>query len=641
MKLQLFMAVVTIVLCSVLSPCAVLAETGRPNIVWISLEDIAPMMGCYGDKYARTPVFDQLAAQGIRYTKAHSIAPVCSTSRSSIITGMYPSSLGTHHHRSNVGKPPAFVKMLPTLMRQAGYYTSNNAKQDYNIGGVRWHESSKAAHWRKRPDKQQPFFAVFNFGACHSSITKISENVIVKRRLNRLLPDDFHDPAQAPIPPYHPDVPEFRKAWSRYYDAVTQVDYQAGDIIAQLKADGLWENTIVFLWADHGVGMPRGKHNAWEQGTHVPLIVRFPEKYQHLAPAGPGSAVDGLVTLMDLGPSALTLAGLERPNWMHGRPLLCKTGRGPIKYREYTLGMRDRLDSRYEMVRSVRDQRYRYQRNYYPHLPFKPHEDFEFNAPILKKWVELARQGKLVGPQAMLNLRFKPIEELYDSMIDPHMMHNVIHEPEYFHVVRRMRSRLHTGMLETRDLGILEETEILQRAASHNSHWELAQSLKNYERILETADLQVQGEAAIPELLARVTDSDSAVRFWAVLGLVALQSDDAKVVSAFKVATRDESISVGITAAEGLFNLGRYEDGLPVIIAALQHPIPAARVRAACVLDTQPPNANPKLKPAIAVLENAASELDAKKMPGIPYGLNEPFKRAIKAITGEETYYRW
>ncbi len=394
-------------------------QPDRPNILWISLEDITPMMGCYGDRYARTPVFDGLAAEGVRYTKAHSIAPVCSVSRSSIITGMYPTSLGTHHHRSNVGKPPAFVKMLPNLMREAGYYTSNNAKKDYNIGGDRWHESSGKAHWRNRPDKGQPFFAVFNYGACHSSITKISEDVIVRQRLNRLQGEDFHDPAGAPIPPFHPDVPEFRRAWSRYYDAVNQVDYQAGELIAQLKEDGLWKNTIVFVWADHGVGMPRGKHNAWEQGTHVPLIVRFPRKYQHLAPAKPGSAIDGLVTLMDLGPSTLALAGLETPDWMHGRPLL------------------------------------------------------------------------------------------------------------------------------------------------------------------------------------------------------------------------------SITGADGLFNLGRYEDGLPAIIAALDHPVPAARIRASGVLDTQPPEANEELQPAIVALRGAASEVNVRKLPGIPFGLNYPFKRALKAITGEESYYRW
>ncbi|MGI9626668.1 MAG: HEAT repeat domain-containing protein, partial [Longimicrobiales bacterium] len=208
-------------------------------------------------------------------------------------------------------------------------------------------------------------------------------------------------------------------------------------------------------------------------------------------------------------------------------------------------------------------------------------------------------------------------------------------------VVKRMRGRLRDWMLETRDLGLLDETETLQRAASHKSHWDLGQSLKNYERILDTANLQVRGKTARAELLARADDPDAAVRFWAVLGLVALRSDDAKVIAALQAATKDESVSVRITAADGLFNLGRYEDGLPAIIAALGHPIPAARIRASCVLDTQPPSANPKLQPAIAALKDAASKVNVKKMSGIPYGLNQPFERAIKAITGEETYYRW
>ena len=286
-----------------------------PNIVYIALEDITPMMGCYGDAYARTPVFDKLANEGIRYTHAYSVGPVCSVSRSSIVTSMYPTTLGTMHHRSNVGRPPAFLEMIPNQMREAGYYTSNNAKTDYNIGGARWNESSKKAHWRNRPDKGQPFFAKFDLGECHSSITKIPENVIVKQRLNRLQPEDFHDPAKAVIPPFHPDVPMFRKAWSRYYDSVTQVDYRAGEIIDQLVEDRLWDDTIVIVWADHGVGMPRGKHTVFEQGTHVPLIVRYPKKYQHLAPAMPGSVLDDMICLMDMGPSVMKLAGIETPDY--------------------------------------------------------------------------------------------------------------------------------------------------------------------------------------------------------------------------------------------------------------------------------------------------------------------------------------
>jgi len=631
----------------------------RPNILWISLEDITPMMGCYGDTYARTPVFDSLAAQGIRYTMAHSVAPVCSTSRSSIITGMYPNSLGTLHHRSNT-RPPAFAKMFPSLLIEAGYYTSNNSKEDYNTGGnvgfVRdtradsgiekkdnpiWHESSKQAHWRNRPDKDQPFFAVFNFIECHSSITKYSEDEIVKARLNRLKPEDFHDPEKAPIPPYNPDVPEFRKAWSRYYDAVTQVDYRAGELIDQLKEDGLWEDTIIFVWADHGVGMPRGKHTLWEQGTHVPLIVRFPKKYQHLASVEPGSVIDGLVTLMDLGPSVLTLAGLDIPKHMEGRPLLCKSGPGEIEYRDTIISMRDRLDSRFEMVRAVRDSRYRYQRNFYPHLPFKPYEDFEFGAPVVQKWVEIARQGKLTGPLEMLAKRFKPVEELYDSECDPYLVKNVAADPKYAAVLKRMRGQLHDWMLETRDIAILEETEMLGRLKEGESPWDLGQSLDNYERILETANLQVLGEAAIPELLGRAKDPDSAVRFWAVLGLVATLSDDAKVIDGLRAALKDESVSVRLTAAEGLFNRGRYKAALPVVIEALNDPIVSAQIRAAGIIDTQPPEAVGKLKPAIEPLRKAMEKSRVAEMPGIPYGLNYPFQRALKVASGEENYYRW
>ena len=627
-------------LLSILAGCGS-APADRPNILWISLEDITPMMGAYGDEYARTPVFDSLASAGIRYDKAYAVSPVCSPSRSSVITGMYPNSLGSMHHRSNTIRPQ-FSKLLPNLLREAGYYTSNNRKRDYNMGGDDWHESSAEAHWRNRTSDDQPFFAVFNFTECHSSVTKIPEDQIVEQRLSRLKPDDFHDPSQAPIPPYHPDVPLFRRAWARYYDAVTQVDYRAGDLIEQLKEDGLWEDTIIFVWADHGVGMPRGKHTAWEQGVHVPLIVRFPDKYQHLAPADPGSVIDGLVTLMDLGPSALSLAGLDPPDYMHGRPLI-RRREGGVDTRDYVFGMRDRLDTRSEMVRTVRDQRYRYQRNFYPHLPFKPYEDYEFGAVVVQEWAGLAREGKLTGPQELLAMRFKPLEELYDSENDPHLVRNVAGDPEYAEVLERMRGQLHDWMLETRDLGLLDEAEMLELGEAEPSLWDLGQSIENYERILETANLQLEGQSAIPELIARTKDSNSAVRFWAAMGLaVAWQSAGpetaSSVVPALEAALRDESVGVRITAAEGLFNLGRYEEGLPVLIRALDHPSVDARVRAGCVLDSQPPEANEKLRPAIEPLRRIVASFEQQPRFG---ATNNSFKRALKAISGEETYYRW
>ena len=636
-ELQIHLSLLLSCVCTIAA-----AGADRPNIVYIAIEDITPMMGCYGDAYAKTPVFDALAAEGIRYTHAYSVGPVCSVSRCSIVTGMYPTSLGTMHHRSRVGLPPAFLEMIPNQIRKAGYYTTNN-KTDYNIQGAAWDRTApkkqrRLDDWRGRPNKEQPFFSKFDFGECHSSITKIPEDAIVEQRLNRLQPGDFHDPAKAPIPPYHPDDPEFRKAWSRYYDAVTQVDYKAGEVI-DLKEDGLWDDTIVIVWADHGVGMPRGKHTVWEQGTHVPLIVRFPKKYQHLAPAEPGSVVADLVCLMDLGPSVLKMVGIDTPKYMHGRALLCKSD---AKKRDYVVAVRGRLDTRSEMVRAIRDNRYRYQRNFYPHLPFAPYETFQFEASVYERWGELARQGKLEGCQEEYALRFKPVEQLYDSENDPYLANNVADDPEYAEVLEQMRTRLHVWMVETRDLGILEEHETHSRAKGRPL-WEVGPELDNYERILRTANLQLQGQQAVPELKARSKDPDPLVRYWAVLGLaVVTQTASPEIVEgilpSLKEALNDDSVDVRLIASEGLFNLGHYEEALPILIEAMNNPSVEVQVRVGNILDSQPPDANEQLQPAVAPLAEAVRRFKPSGQFG---GANNPFDRAYKAITGQALYYRW
>ncbi len=599
------------------------------------------MMGCYGDEYAKTPNFDQLAAEGIRYTNAHSVAPVCSVSRSSIVTGMYPSSIGTLHHRSPGVPAPVFIKFVPNLMSEAGYYTTNQ-KGDFNIVGMQYDKRGNKgddAPWRSRPDKDQPFFSKVDFGECHSSITKFSEEDIVEERLNRLKPDDFHDPDKAPIPSYHPDEPIFRKAWSRYYDAVTQVDYRAGEVVAALKEDGLWDDTIIIVWADHGVGMPRGKHTVWEQGTHVPLIVRFPEKYQHLAPAEPGDVIDDLVCLMDLAPSVLTLAGIDPPEYMHGRALLCQ---GDAEKREFVVAGRNRLDTRTQFVRAIRDKRYRYMRHFFPHRPYAPYETYQWEAPIYDRFQELARAGKLKGPQAEYAQRFKSIEMLYDSESDPEMVNNLADDPAYADVLKQMRQRLHDWMIETRDLAIVEERELYERADG-GSLWQVGQDLDNYERILETAKLQLEGESAVPELKTRGTDDDPLVRYWATLGLVVVtQSAGPEIVESIlpslTEALTDPSIDVRLLAAEGLFNLGYYEEALPVVIAEMTHPNTDVQVRVGNILDSQPPDANEALAPAIEPLAVAKE----KFKPQARYGsANKPLDRAYRAITGQQLYYRW
>ena len=613
----------------------------RPNILYIALEDITPMMGCYGDEYAKTPVFDQLAAEGIRYTNAHSVAPVCSVSRSSIVTGMYPSTIGTLHHRSGGLPAPTFLKFVPNLMGEAGYYTTNQ-KGDYNIVGMKYDRQGKKVGdtpWRSRPNKGQPFFSKIDFNECHSSVTKIAENVIVQTRLNRLQSGDFHDPAAAPLPSFHPDDPIFRRSWARYYDAVTQVDYRTGEVLDALKEDGLWDDTIIIVWADHGVGMPRGKHTIWEQGTHVPLIVRFPKKYQHLAPAQPGSVVDDLICLMDMAPSVLSLAGLTPPSYMQGRPLLIQ---GTAEEREFLVAMRNRLDTRTQFVRSIRDKRFRYMRHFYPHRPYAPYETFLWEAPIYYRFQELALAGKLRGPQVEYARRFKDIEQLYDSKTDPEMIHNLADDPAYADVLKQMRQRLRDWMIETRDLGLINE-RLLYECANGRSLREVGQDIENYEEILDTANLQLLGEAGMADLKTRTKNEDESVRYWATLGLAVItQTAGSEIVKAILPTLReslsDPSLDVRLIAAEGLFNLGYYQEALPVVLAEISHPNTDVQVRVGNLLDSQPPDANQALASAIEPLAIARKKFKPRSRYG---SANKPLDRAYRAITGQQLYYRW
>jgi hypothetical protein len=267
---------------------------------------------------------------------------------------------------------------------------------------------------------------------------------------------------------------------------------------------------------------------------------------------------------------------------------------------------------------------------------------------VLKEWVKLARAGKLTGDMEMLTLRFTPVEELYDSENDPHMVKDVVGDPEYAEMLELMRKRLDEWMVETRDLGILEESEVHRRAEGKSAHWEVGQELDDatYRRILETANLQIKGQQAVPELKASSKDADPAIRFWGVLGLaVVTQTAGPEIVQGIvpmlKDALQDENISVRLTAAEGLCNLGHYGDAVDVLSRALADPSISARVRSSGILDTQPPEASNELEVAADALEAAMNETDIKKMPGILYGLNEPFTRALKAVTGKANYYRW
>jgi len=521
------------------------AEEPRPNILWLTCEDMGPNLGCYGDSFATTPNLDRLAAKGLRYVNAWSNAPVCAPARTAIIVGMYPTALGAEHMRSEVAMP-ASLQMYPQLLRQAGYYCTNNVKEDYNLTkpGKVWDESSNKAHWKNRAPGQ-PFFAIFNFTVTHESQ--------IRRRPHTLQ----HDPSRVPIPPYHPDTPEVRHDWTQYYDNITTMDRLVGERLQELEEAGLAEDTIVFFYSDHGSGMPRHKRWLYDSGLKVPLIVYIPEKFRHLAPPEyrPGGVSDRLVSFVDLAPTLLSLIGQKPPAWMHGKPFM---GKFCAEEPKYMFGFRGRMDERIDFLRAVRSKRYLYIRNYMPHLPYGQHLAYMFETPTTRVWKALYDEGKL-QPPATYFWEPKPPEELYDVTADPHQIHNLAGRPEFADVLNEMRSALREHILAVRDVGFLPEAEMHRRAAG-TTIYEFAQDPERYplERIYAMAERAARYDReAIPELLKGLKDADSGVRYWAAMGLL-IRGKDAVVPAAkeLRALLADESPSVRIVAAWALAEFG-------------------------------------------------------------------------------------
>jgi uncharacterized sulfatase len=433
------------------------AQSAPINILWISSEDTSPDLGCYGDSYASTPNLDRLAGEGARYTRAFSVYGVCAPSRSSIITGMYPAAIGTCHMRSQ-GVPPPYVNCFTEYLRAAGYYCSNNSKTDYNLGQpnriqawplTAWDDCSNRAHWRNRP-AGTPFFSVMNLVVSHESQARADEATLRKFRA-QLKPEQVHDPAKAVLPPYYPDTPVVRQNWANYYDTVSVMDTMAGQILKQLDDDGLAQNTIVFYWGDHGRGLTRAKRWVYDSGIHVPLIIRWPGRIR------PGSVVGRLVSLMDLGPTVLSLAGVKPPEHMHGRAFLGSHEAAP---RNYIYAARDRMDETYDTIRAVRDARYKYIRNYHPERPCAQYIDYMDQMPMLKEMRRLHKEGKLNAVQSLWFAPSKPLEELYDCEKDPHEVNNLAGKPEAEAKLKELRAAHLQWMKDYPDLGQLPEAEL-------------------------------------------------------------------------------------------------------------------------------------------------------------------------------------
>ncbi len=538
-----------------------LSAVDRPNILWITAEDMSPALGSYGDPDAKTPNLDAFAKESVRYTRAFAAAPVCSPSRASIVTGMWAPSLGISQMRSTFPLPPD-VKGFPTYLREDGYFTANNVKTDYNtVDEARlikesWDESTGRAHWRSAVRKEgQPFFAVFNHMVTHQSRSMVWPYEVFQREVQAGLPQDhIHDPATIGLPPYYPDTPVMRRELARFHDCVSALDAEVGGLLKQLEEDGLADDTIVFFYSDHGSGMPRHKRLLHDSGMRVPLLVRFPEKFKHLAPATPGETVDRLVTFVDLAPTVLSLAGVPVPEALQGEVFL---GPEATPEPEYLYGFRDRIDEVFDLSRSVRSKRYLYIRNHMPYLSWGQRSVYSDLGEVQQEIFRhaAAHPDTLTKPQQAYVSPTRPVEEFYDVEADPQNLVNLLDgslSPEQQAALDAHRAAYVAKREEILDLGVLPETVMVDWLAEEDRPLrDIALGKTDHRpdlaRIWAAADLVGKGTRA--DLLDLVHDGDAAVRYWAIVGLRHAFPQDEALLEELYDSTDDISAPVRIEAA--------------------------------------------------------------------------------------------
>ncbi len=513
---------------------SVSGESDRPNILWLVSEDNGQQLGCYGDDYADTPNLDLLAGKSLRYKTCWSNAPVCAPARTTIISGMYATSLGGHHMRSGV-ETPSGMKLYPQILREAGYYCSNRHKTDYNFTtqDAGWSDSGKKAHFRNRPGAATPFFSIFNFTISHESKIRNKPHTLV------------HDPANVRLPAYHPDTPEVRRDWAQYYDRMTEMDREVGQVLDQLQEDGLADSTIVFYYGDHGSGMPRSKRWPFDSGLRVPLLVHVPEKFQSLAPAGyaAGEVSDQLVAFVDLAPTLISLVGAEPPANMQGTAF---AGPFAAEAKQYLFGYRGRMDERIDMVRSVTDGRYVYMKHFYPDRPYLKYIDYMFQTPTTAIWKKMFDEGKLNEVQAKV-WKNKPFEELFDLKNDPDEVNNLANDSGAQEKLNELRTRLKSWMVETKDMGLFPEAE-MHRVADGRAPRDVALSGEvDFQALADAAWDAIDDKVDSQSLVKLSQHRQGVVRFWAARGLALRQATEQ-----LAPMMDDESPSVAIAACEGL-----------------------------------------------------------------------------------------
>jgi N-sulfoglucosamine sulfohydrolase len=438
------------------------AQPSPPNIVWIVCEDLSPKhLESYGGTGGKTPFLNALAAESVQYNQVFATAGVCAPSRAALITGAYQTSIGAMHMRTLATSAvtldayplgfkgystllPEGMKTYPELLRSAGYYTSNNSKEDYQFESpvTMWDESGAKAHYRNRSDSTQPFFSIFNFMVTHESQVWMREHEELLVR-----------PEEVSVPAVYPDDSLTRRVLARFITNAMRMDKQVGEVVAQLKEDGLYENTIIFFFSDHGDGMPYFKRELYDRGLRAPLLIKAPFLEA-------GSQSNELISFVDFAPTLLSLAGVPIPESMQGQAFL-----GPQKSatpRKYSFAARDRMDSEYDRVRAVTDGEFKYIRNYMPEKPNYQNVKYRLQNPLMIHLLELNSKGLLNANQARWFAPTKPAEELYDTKTDPWEFKNLIGNPLYEEKLRELRNAHENWVLTYGDLGALVEMDMVR-----------------------------------------------------------------------------------------------------------------------------------------------------------------------------------
>ncbi len=534
-----------------------------PNILWITSEDNSEyFIECYGNSFATTPNIDKLASEGFMYTHAYATHPVCSPTRNSIITGVYANSNGNHPMRSDYATSD-LVHTYPEYLRQAGYYCTNNSKTDYNSGSIDdkgiWNECSNTAHYKNRPDGK-PFFALFNLMESHESQ--------VNRRQGTSVGNLKHNPAKVPLPPYHPDTKQIRYDWAVYYDAVQHMDSLVGVLLLELEECGLADNTIVFYYSDHGGVLPRSKRFLYETGTHVPFIVRIPEKYDYLYPSEkPGDKIDRLISFIDLPPTLFSLVDIPVPDYMQGKPFL---GKQKAKENRYVYSARGRMDERYDNSIAVADHKYRYIHNY---MPFRPAMQFLrtlYSMPATQSWYNEYKAGRTNIIQSIF-FEERPVEELYDIENDPWNVNNLAGVPAYQEVLKQMRQAEKDWKREIHDVLLIPEDEYTYYSGKNTKYKSMYDYMRSddcpFDELLQAAELATLGEIGdIKTYIQYLQNEHSGIRYWGVTGLLLLKEHARPAIPALKKAAKDRSGSVAALAAEALYWLGEKDEAIEAYI---------------------------------------------------------------------------